>query len=138
MFKSTLLQGFQNAVHVGKQQIGSAYELDVERGVEHVRRGHALMHKAAVRTDEFGQMGQKCNDVMLRDGLDLVDTGDVELRHATLFPDGLRRFLRDDAELRQRLAGIGFDLEPDAELRFGRPDGDHFRPGIARDHGCIL
>lgn len=96
------------------------------------------MDETAVRADKFGQMREECDHVMLGDGFDFVDAGDVEFRHAALFPDGPGRFLRDDAQFSQRLAGIGFDLEPDAELRFGRPDGDHFWPGIARDHGCIL
>ena len=90
--------------------------------------------KRAVRADEFGQMGQEGDDVVLGDGFDLVDARDVELGRAALFPDRLGRLLRDDAELGQRVAGIGLDLEPDAELGFRRPDGDHFRAGIAGDH----
>ena len=34
----------------------------------------------------------------------------------------------------QCVAGMGLDLEPDAELRFRRPDGNHVGTGIARDH----
>ena len=69
--------------------------------------------------------------------LDLVDARDVE-RDALprLLPDRLRRFLRDDADLGQRVAGVGLDLEPDAEARLGRPDRGHLGAGIAGDHAA--
>lgn len=35
-------------------------------------------------------------------------------------------------------SAMGLDFEPDAKPGFGRPDGDHFRPGIARDHRSVL
>jgi len=38
-------------------------------------------------------------------------------------------------QLGQRVTGMRLDLEPDAEFCFRRPDGDHFRPGVTRDHG---
>jgi hypothetical protein len=94
--------------------------------------------EAGVRPDEFGKMGQEGDDVMLGDALDLVDRLDIEFCSTALFPDGLCRFPGDDAEVGQRVARIGLDLEPDAESGFGRPDGDHFRPGIARDHRSVL
>ncbi len=96
------------------------------------------MDEAGVRPDDLGEMGQEGDDVMLGDGFDLVDAGDVEGCGTALFPDRLCRRLRDDAEFGQRVAGMRLDLEPDAELGFGRPDGDHFRSGVARDHGSLL
>ena len=89
VFEGPGLESREHPVHVGEQQIGGAHELDVERGIEHVRRGHALMHEAAVGTDEFCEMGEEGDDVMLGDGLDLIDAGDVEGGAAALFPDGL-------------------------------------------------
>ncbi len=48
------------------------------------------MHEAGlIGADDFGQMGQEGDDVVLGDGLDLVDAGDVELG-VLGFPDGLR------------------------------------------------
>lgn len=85
------LQCCEYPVHIGEQQVGGAHELDVERGVEHVGGGHALMHETAVGTDELGKVGQEGDDVMLGDGLDLVDAGDVEGGAAALFPDRLGR-----------------------------------------------
>jgi hypothetical protein len=50
--------------------------------------------------------------------LDLVDC-DVDVAVAALFPKSLRGFLRNDAQFGQGVAGIGFDLEPDAEAGSG-------------------
>jgi hypothetical protein len=47
------------------------------------------MHETAVGTDKFSKMGEEGDDVMLGDGLDLIDAGDVECGAAALFPDGL-------------------------------------------------
>ncbi|MCY1313714.1 hypothetical protein D9M70_642620 [compost metagenome] len=80
-------------------------------------------------------MRQERDDVMLGDGFDLVDAVDVERGGAALFPDRLCSVFRDHADFGQRIAGMGLDLEPDAELGFRRPDGHHFRTGVARDHG---
>ena len=39
-----------------------------------------------------------------------------------------------DAEFGERCRGMRLDLEPDAELRLRRPDGDHLGPAVAGDH----
>jgi hypothetical protein len=120
---------------IRQQDVGGAHQLDVERGVEHVRGRHALMHEARlVVADDLGQMGQEGDDVMLGHRLDLVDAGHVEL-HVLGFPHGLRVLLRDHAEIGLRVAGMGLDLVPDAELGGGLPDGGHLGAGIAGDHG---
>ena len=51
-----------------------------------------------------------------------------------LGPDRLRGFLRDHAELGQRVRRMRLDLEPDLEARLRLPDRGHFRAGIAGDH----
>jgi hypothetical protein len=122
----------------GEQQVGGADELDVERGVEHVRRGHALVDEARLlAAHDLGQVGQEGDDVVLGHRLDLVDAGDVEF-HVLGLPDGLGILAGDHAEVGHRVAGMGLDLEPDAELGLGRPDGDHLGAGIARDHRSLL
>ncbi len=93
------------------------------------------MDETAVGTDKFCEMSEEGDDVVLGHGFDLVDAGDVEGGAAALFPDGLGSRLRNDAEFGQRVTGMRLDLEPDAELCFRRPDGDHFRSGVTRDHG---
>ena len=92
------------------------------------------MDETRVRADEFRQMRQEGDDVVLGHALDLVDALDVELRRVAFLPDRPCRFLRDHAEFGQRVAGMRLDLEPDAEAGFRRPDGDHFRARVARDH----
>ena len=130
------LQGRQKRVDVGKEKVGGAHELHVEAGVEDVGGGHALMDEAGIRPDDLGEMGEEGDDVVLRRPLDLVDAVDVEFGLAALLPDRSRRRSRNDAELGERVAGVRLDLEPDAELRFGRPDGRHFRAGVTRDHAA--
>ena len=83
-------------------------------------------------------MRQEGDDVVLHLALDLVDLGDIEDGGVAFFADVLRGFLRDHVQLGQRLAGMRLDLEPDAELGLGGPDGDHFGPRIARNHRLRL
>ena len=45
------------------------------------------MHKAGVLADKFGQMGEEGDDVVLGDGLDLIDSGDVEFGLRSFVPD---------------------------------------------------
>ncbi len=72
---------------VGDEKVGGAHQLDVEAGVEHVGRGHALMHEARFRPDDLGEMGEKGDDVVLDLALDLVDARDIELGVSALGPD---------------------------------------------------
>ena len=81
----------------------------------------------------LGQMGKERDHVMLGDGFDLVDPGNVEL-DILGFPDRLGILARDHAQIGHCIAGMGFDLVPDAEFRFRGPDGDHVGAGIAGDH----
>ena len=134
VLEGALLQRGQHLVDVGYQEVGGAGELHVEAGVEHVGGGHALVDEAGLGADDFGQMGQEGDDVVLGLALDLVDPGDVEGGVRALCPDRLGGFLGDDAEFRQRVRRMRLDLEPDLEAGLGRPDGGHFRAGVAGDH----
>ena len=89
------------------------------------------MHEARFGADDFGQMRQEGDDVVLGLALDLVDALDIECRVLALGPDGFRGFLRNDAELGQRVGGMRLDLEPDLEARLRLPDRRHFGAGIA-------
>src|SRR6202043_1477017 len=101
-------------------------------GVEHVGRGHALVHETLFGPDDFGKMSEEGDDVVLGLALDRVDARDVELCRLALGPNFLRRRLRDHAELGHGVGGMGLDLEPDAKPRFRRPDRRHLRAGVAR------
>ncbi len=138
VFIGAFLQCRQNAVQIGQQNVGGSHQLDVQRRVQNVGRGHALMHEAGViAADMFGQMGQEGNHVMFGHGLDFIDPGNVEL-DVLRPPDRLRVLARDHAQIGLRVAGMSLDLEPDPELRLGRPDRGHVGAGIARDHGGLL
>ena len=63
--------------------------------------------------------------------LDLADALDLEF---AALAQCLRRAGRDYAELFLRLAGIGLDVELDAEIVLRLPDRRHLRPAIAWDH----
>jgi hypothetical protein len=87
VLEGAALQRGEEAVHILDQQVGGAGELHVEAGVEHVGGGHALVHETRLGPHDLRQMGQEGDHVMLGDGLDLVDAGDVEARVLALFPD---------------------------------------------------
>ena len=134
VLEGAALERGQQLVDVGDQKVGGAHELHVEAGVEHVGRGHALVHEARLRADDLGQMGEEGDDVVLDLALDRVDALDVEGGVLALGPDRRRRLLRDDAELGHGVGGMRLDLEPDAEARLRLPDRGHLGAGVARDH----
>ena len=114
--------------HVGDQEVGGAHELHIEAGVEHVGRGHALVHEARFRADELGQMGQKGDDVVLGLAFDFLDPRDIELGCFALGPDFRCRRRRNNPEFSHGAGGMRLDLEPDTKARFRRPDRRHFGP----------
>ncbi len=92
------------------------------------------MHEAGLGTaDDLGEMCKKRNDVVLGDSFDFVDAGDVEFDILGL-PDGGSAFGGDDAECGLCVAGVSFDLVPDAEFGLGRPNGDHVGAAVSGDH----
>ena len=84
--KARRLQRGEQRVDVGDQDVGGAHELHGEAGVEHVGRGHALVHEARLGADDLGEMGEEGDDVVLGLALDLVDARDVEGRVACPCP----------------------------------------------------
>jgi hypothetical protein len=137
VLEGALLQRRQNLVDIGYQQVGGPRQLHIEAGVEHVRRGHALVHKAGLGADNLRQMRQEGDDVMLGFALDLVDARDVEGGVPGLGPDRPRGLFRDHAEVGLGVRRMRLDLEPDLEARLGLPDRGHFRAGVAGDHGGL-
>ena len=77
VLQRALLQRRQQLVDVAEQDVGGLGELDGEAGVEHVRRGHALVHEARLRADELAEPGQEGDHVVLGDLLDGVDLRDL-------------------------------------------------------------
>ena len=78
VLEGAALQGRQQPIHIGDENVGGALQLDVEAGIQHVGRRHALVHEARLRPDDFRKMREKRDDVMLGLGLDGVDAGDIE------------------------------------------------------------
>src|SRR5215468_6652461 len=92
------------------------------------------MNVARLRADDFGKMGEECDDVVLDLSFDGIDAGNVELCGLALFPDLFGGIFRDDAKLGHGVGRMCLDFEPDTELRVRRPDRGHVRAGVAR--GC--
>ncbi len=86
-----------------------------------------------IGADNLGQMGQKGDDVMFGDGLDLINPGDVK-GDVLCLPDSLGIGFGDHADRGLRVAGMGLDLKPDLEFGLRGPQGNHVGTGIARDH----
>ena len=120
-----------NRSRSAKQDVGGLRQLHRKAGVEHVARGHPLVHEARLGADMLGEVGQKRDHVVAGFALDLVDALGLE---AAALPDGARGALGDDAERRLRIAGMRLDLEPDPVPVLRRPDPGHLGPAVARDH----
>ena len=65
VLEGAALQRGEQRVDIGDENVGGAGELHRKAGVEHVGGGHALMHEARVGADEFGEMRQKGDDVVV-------------------------------------------------------------------------
>ena len=90
------------------------------------------MEPAAGRAfDFFGDGGGEGDDVVVEDFLQFLlardEAGQVGKPFVAAGLDFDEVGCGHDALLNERLAGKEFDLEPDAELVFIRPDGPHFR-----------
>ena len=117
----------------GIEQVRGAGELHREAGIQHVGRRHPLVHEARLRPDMLGEVGEEGDHVVPGLALDLLDPRDLE---GAAFPHRLRRRFGDQPERRLRVAGMGLDLEPDAEPGLGRPERRHLLSRIARDHSA--
>ena len=73
MLEGAALQRREQRVDVGDEDVARTPELHGEAGVEHVRACEAQMDEARVGADEFGEMGEEGDHVMLGHLLDLID-----------------------------------------------------------------
>src|SRR4029079_14315200 len=90
------------------------------------------MNVARLRTHDFREVGQECNDVMFDLGLDRIDAGDVEFCRFDLFPNLLRGVFWNDADLGHSVGRVALDLERNAKVCSRGPDCRHFGAGVAR------
>ena len=79
MFEGATLERREQRVDVGDEDVARAAELHGEAGVEHVGAGQPQMDEARFGADEFGEVSEEGDDVVLRHPLDLVDPRHVEL-----------------------------------------------------------
>src|SRR5213593_1726424 len=89
------------------------------------------MNPARCRADRFSHVLKKSDDVVVRSPFDFQDSGNRKSRSLPNFPSV---FFWDLAQLGHLLAGEHFDLQPNLELAFVRPDFAHLWPGITVDH----
>ena len=134
------LQGFQQRVDLDQDQVRRALELDRQRGVEQVRGGQPEMQEPGLRAADLLDMGEKGDDVVAGDGLDLLDPGGVDQPGAVGGDGGTQgahRFGRDGADRGHGLGGGELDVEPDAEPGLGCEDRRHLGAAVARDHAVL-
>ena len=132
------LQRGQNSIDALDQQVRRPRQLNRETGVQHVRRGHALVQETRFLADDLGDVRQEGDHVVFGGAFDLVDAVGVEGRILAFGPDGVGRFLGDHAQFGHLGGGVGLDLEPDLVLGFLGPDGGGDGAGVARDHGRVV
>ena len=89
------------------------------------------MDKTAFRANKGGNTGQKGDHVMLGFAFDTVDFLNIEIGFLT---DGIGGLLRDHAQSGLGIAGVDFNIQPDSETAFIRPDRGHLRAGVACYH----
>ena len=87
--------------------------------------------------DDLGKVGKESDHIVTGLPLDFIDAIKVEF-HVSGLPDRLGSGFRNGADRRLRVTSVGFDLEPDAEARLGRPDRRHLWTRVAGDHGEIF
>src|SRR4030095_8602976 len=89
------------------------------------------MNPSRSRSDRFGYIFEKSDDVVIGSLFDFEDLRDRESRSLSNLSSVLFRNL---AKLCHRLAGEHFNFQPDLKLSLVRPDSAHLRPGITVDH----
>src|SRR5205085_6908500 len=87
--------------------------------------------KPRLGADMLGDVRQKRDRLVMDFTLDLADALDLE---PAALAQCLRGACRDYSELFLRLAGIGLDVELNAEITLRLPDRRHLRPAVAWDH----
>ena len=130
-----LLKRCQQSVQIFEQQIACLRHLHSQRGVEHVRACHALVHKARFLADIVRNPCKEGDNIVLGHRFNSVDGSYVDSRLSRPpIPQGLCSSLRNHTQISQLLRGMGLYLEPDAIFRFRLPNGGHGWAGITRNH----
>ena len=107
-------------------------DLERQRGVEHVRRGEAVVEPAPFLAELLRHRVDERGDVVVRARLDLRHP--LGARRHRPRPDRVDRLVRHDAGLGPPVERRQLDVEPAPQLRLVRPDRRHGRAGVARNH----
>src|SRR5438552_17037354 len=89
------------------------------------------MNPARRRSYGSGNVFEKSDNIVI---CSLFDLGNFWNRETRSLANFRRVLLWDLAQLRHRLAGEDFNLQPNLKLPLVRPDLVHFWPGITIDH----
>ena len=136
VFQRAALECGQQCIDVGNQQVRRARQLHAERGVEHVRTGHALVHEARFGANLRRHPVEERDHVMLGHRFDRIDRRHIDHRIGRPpVPQRLGRAVRHNAKLGQLVGGMGLDFEPDAVTRLRVPDRGHLRACVTGNHG---
>src|SRR5882724_8117441 len=111
------------------------FELNRQRRIHDVGRGHAHVKIAGIVADRFRHRAQECDDFVFDLAFDLADALYIEARFLT---DARYRGFRDFTEPREAFRGEDFDIEPLLKAIFFRPDAAHFRSGVAGNHASKM
>ena len=128
MFKSLFAYRFLKRRQLFQDQARRLFQLDGQRRIQNVRGSQAKVHVTRRVPDLLGDAGKKSDDVVFHFLFDRVDAGDIE---PGVFFNLRERPARYLALVSQSLASVYFDIEPDAEFIFRRPDSRHFRQGVS-------
>ena len=133
------LQRGQNPIHALDQQVRRPGQLNRETGVQHVRRGHALVQEAGFLADDFRHVGQEGDDVGV---WWCVSISSIRSASKVAF-----------SPLAQMASAASLGITPSSAILVAawasisnqilylvsvRPEGGGDGAGIARDHGRVV
>ena len=136
VFDGASPQRREQRVDVGHEDIGGTDKLQVEASVQDIGRGQSLVDVARLGADQFGEVREERDDVVLDLAFDRVDASNVEFCFSTFVADGLCGLFWNHTDFGHGIEGMRLDFEPDAIALFGRPDRRHFLPRVARNHAA--
>ena len=102
MFESATFERREQRIDVRDEDVARPLELHSEACIEHVGAREAQMDEARVGTNEFGEVSEERDNVVLGHLFDLVDPRDVEFGLRPLLPDRLRRRFGNHADFGHR------------------------------------
>ena len=132
------LQSRRHGADAAFEQGAGPVELHREASIEDIGRGEALVDETRLGPHVVREVGEEGDHVVPGLALDRIDLHGIDQRVRVLVDRAIERFRRRRRRLAERdlsVERMALDLQPDREAGLRCPDGNHLRPGIARDHG---